>query len=64
MTDSRYVSEPDPSSDMPDWLTAIAIGIAIAILLVVFIWIIIRIEPVLSDFIAPDAPVVTPTPTD
>ena len=64
MTDTRYVSEPDPSSEMPDWLTAVAIGIAIAILLVVFIGIVIRIEPVLSDFIATDAPSATATPSE
>lgn len=64
MNETPYLSEPGPSSEMPDWLTALAIAIAIAILLGVFIWIVIQLEPVMSDFIATDAPVATSTPED
>lgn len=64
MSDNGYMSESDPPAEMPDWLTAVAIAIATAILLVVFIWIIVRIEPVLSDFIVSDTPIPTSTPTE
>ena len=58
------MSDPGSTNEVPDWLTAVAIAIAIAILLLVFAWIVIRLEPVMSDFIASDVPTVTPTATD
>lgn len=64
MNETGYVSEPDPPGEMPDWLSAVAIAFAIAILLVVFIWIIVRLEPVLSDFVGSDVPMATSTPTE
>lgn len=54
--------DPEATSEVPDWLTAIAIAIAIGIFLLVFAWIVIQLEPVMSDFVAPDAPVPTATP--
>ena len=45
-------------------MTAIAIAVAIAILLVVFVWIVVQLEPVLSDFVATNQPPATATPED
>ena len=64
MDDNSYMSESDPPGEMPDWISALAIALATAILLIVFIWIIVRLEPFLSDFVVPDAPVATSTPSD
>lgn len=64
MNETDYVSEPGPPGEMPDWLTAIAIAFAIAILLIVFVWILVQLEPVLSDFVASDEPVATATPAE
>ena len=64
MNESGYVSEPDPPGEMPDWLSAVTLAFAIAILLVVFVWIIVRLEPVLSDFVASEPPVTTVTPVE
>lgn len=64
MNDDSYMSESDPPGEIPDWISAIAIALATAILLVVFIWIIVRLEPVLSDFVASDTPIATATPSD
>ncbi|CAN5148909.1 hypothetical protein BH20CHL1_BH20CHL1_08140 [soil metagenome] len=64
MNETGYVSEPDPPGEMPDWLSAVALAFAIAILLVVFVWIIVRLEPILSDFVASEQPIVTVTPTE
>jgi hypothetical protein len=64
MNETGYVSEPDPPGEMPDWLSAVALAFAIAILLIVFVWIIVRLEPVLSDFVASEQPVTTVTPDE
>lgn len=48
------MGEPGGTSEVPDWLTAIAIAVAICILIVVFAWIVVQLEPVMSDFIATD----------
>lgn len=64
MNDDSFMSESDPPGEMPDWITAVAIAIATAILLVVFVWIIVRLEPVLSDFVASDTPIATATPAE
>lgn len=58
------MADPGSTNEVPDWLSAIAIAVAIAILLLVFAWIVIRLEPVMSDFIASDVPTVTPTVTE
>lgn len=49
------------TGEVPDWLTAIAIAVAICILIIVFAWIVVQLEPVMSDFIASDP--VPPTAT-
>lgn len=54
--------DPEATNQVPDWLTAIAIAIAIGIFVFVFAWIVIQLEPVMSDFIAPDSPPATATP--
>lgn len=64
MEDNSYMSESDPPGELPDWLVALAIALATAILLVVFVWIIVRLEPLLSDFIVSDEPIATATSTD
>jgi hypothetical protein len=61
--ETPYVPDSDPRREMPDWLTAIAIAVSIAILIFVFAWIVIRLEPFLSDFIATDT-TTTVTPTN
>ena len=47
--------DPDAPGDVPDWLTAIAIAMAIGILILVFTWIVVQLEPVMSDFIATES---------
>ena len=64
MNETGYVSEPDPPGEMPDWLSAVAIAFAIVILLVVFVWILVRLVPALSDFVASNTPIVTATPAE
>lgn len=54
--------DPGETNDVPDWLTAIAIALAICILIVVFTWIVVQLEPVMSDFIATDSTSATATP--
>jgi hypothetical protein len=56
--------DPGDTSEVPDWLTAVAIAIAICILIVVFTWIVVQLEPVMSDFIATDTAQPTVTPPD
>lgn len=56
--------DPDAASDVPDWLTAVAIALAICILIVVFTWIVVQLEPVMSDFIATDTAEPTIVPED
>lgn len=55
------MGEPGGTGEVPDWLTAVAIAMAICILIVVFAWIVVQLEPVMSDFIATDA--ATPSAT-
>ena len=64
MNETGYVSEPDPPGEMPDWLSAVAIAFAIVILLVVFVWILVRLVPALSDFVASNTPIVTARPAE
>ena len=64
VNESSYVSEPGPPGEMPDGLSILAIVVAIGLLLVVFVWIVIQLEPVLSDFVASDIQVATATPTE
>ncbi len=58
------MADPVETSDVPDWLTGIAIAVAIVILIFVFALIVIRLEPDMSDFIATDRPSPTATPVD
>lgn len=56
------MADPAETSNVPDWLTGVAIAFAIVILIFVFAVIVIRLEPVMSDFIATDSPAPTATP--
>lgn len=58
------MADPVETSDVPDWLTGVAIAVAIVILVFVFALIVIRLEPVMSDFIATDTPSPTATPVE
>lgn len=40
--------------DRSDWTTALAIAVAIAICLTAFVWIFLRLDPYLSDFVSDD----------
>ena len=58
------MADPVDTSEVPDWLTGIAIAVAIVILIFVFALIVIRLEPVMTDFIASDSPSPTATPVE
>lgn len=51
--------------DRSDWTTAVAIAVAIAICLIAFIWIFLRLDPYLSDFVSDDpaTPAIEASPT-
>jgi type VI protein secretion system component VasF len=66
----------DPPLENDDWFeaqiesgssitTTVVLAIALLLLIVAFIWFMIRLDPLLSDFIERDTPVPTATsPTD
>ena len=57
-TDAR----PETWEDrQPVWTQATVLALAVAILIVAFVWFVIRLDPLTSDFIEPDAP--SPTAT-
>ena len=49
-----------PRPEESSWFAAIAIVVTIAICLVAFVWIFMRLNPYLSDFVTVDAPTVVP----
>jgi hypothetical protein len=55
----RHLAGQQPDNqpqDRSDWTTAIAIALAILICLAAFIWIFLRLDPYLSDFVSDDDP--------
>lgn len=55
------MAEPDRSGDGRDWVTAAALAVSIALLICVFIWIVVRLEPVMGDFVPSGQPAATAT---
>ena len=62
-SDDRHVSSRQ--TETGGWTTALALAIAIAICLAAFVWIFLRLDPYLSDFISDDSstPISDPSPT-
>jgi hypothetical protein len=53
--------EPEISEGSRDWVTAVALAVSIVLLVCVFIWIVVRLEPVMGDFVPSGAPTATVT---
>lgn len=57
------MAEPETSGDGRDWATAVALTVSIGLLICVFIWIVVRLEPVMGDFVPSGEPAATATQT-
>lgn len=55
------MAEPDRAGDGRDWVTAAALAVSIVLLICVFIWIVVRLEPVMGDFVPSGEPAATVT---
>jgi hypothetical protein len=65
MSDSEDQYPFDARLRRRDWQVAVSLAIAVLIVLVAFVWLLVQIDPFLSDFVSTDeaSPVIVASPT-